>query len=233
MSLINDALKRASTKPAEQRPDLPPAVPVVEPAAGHKMAGAVPIIALVVLAVVLMAAFFWMRGRKPEAVQAQAPAVETAQQAAPAQVAAAPAAPSAAQTLADPLHKAAALANTISTQNREGEAVAQTIAATAKTNPAEAPAPSTAPAAVATPAQAAPVAVAAAPAVVNEVRAAPVEPPSLKLQAIFFRMSHPTVVINGKTLARGESVDGVKVMEIRRNEVDVELNGQKQTLALR
>ena len=64
---------------------------------------------------------------------------------------------------------------------------------------------------------------------------APVAPgafPELKLQAIFYRLRNPTVLINGKTLGKGEEIEGARVSDIERLSVAVEWNGEKKTLKL-
>jgi len=45
-------------------------------------------------------------------------------------------------------------------------------------------------------------------------------------------MKSPTVIINGKTLRIGDSVDGIKVVSIQRTSVEVVQNGKYRTLAL-
>ena len=56
--------------------------------------------------------------------------------------------------------------------------------------------------------------------------------PPLKLQAVFYRLRNPTVVINGKTLSKGEEVDGARVTDIERMSVVVDWNGEKKTLKM-
>jgi general secretion pathway protein B len=53
-----------------------------------------------------------------------------------------------------------------------------------------------------------------------------------RLQSIFFRMRSPSVIINGKTLGIGDSVDGIKVVSIQRTSVEVVQNGKYRTLTL-
>ena len=57
-------------------------------------------------------------------------------------------------------------------------------------------------------------------------------PPPLKLQGIFYRLSNPTVLINGKTLGVGEMVSGARVLKIERQDVTVEREGQKIILTM-
>lgn len=60
---------------------------------------------------------------------------------------------------------------------------------------------------------------------------APAESPA-RLQAIYYRLRGPTVVINGKTLSVGQSVDDVKVVSIQRTSVEVVQDGNYRTLTL-
>jgi hypothetical protein len=53
-----------------------------------------------------------------------------------------------------------------------------------------------------------------------------------RLQAIYYRLKKPTVVINGKTLGLGQSVDGIKVISIQRTSVEVVQAGKYRTLTL-
>ena len=54
--------------------------------------------------------------------------------------------------------------------------------------------------------------------------------PAVKLQAIFYRLSQPSARVNGKTLLVGEDVDGVRVASIERDNVVVEYKGESKTL---
>ncbi|HVY70753.1 MAG TPA: hypothetical protein VHH73_12555 [Verrucomicrobiae bacterium] len=56
--------------------------------------------------------------------------------------------------------------------------------------------------------------------------------PILKLQGIFYRRSHPSVLINGKTLFVGDEILEAKVGKIERQSVTVEWQGQTKTLYL-
>ncbi|HOW64959.1 MAG TPA: hypothetical protein P5186_17645 [Candidatus Paceibacterota bacterium] len=57
--------------------------------------------------------------------------------------------------------------------------------------------------------------------------------PELKLQGIYFRMSNPSVLINGHNLHVGDAISGVRVVKIERQSVTVEMAGQKKVLVLR
>ncbi len=61
----------------------------------------------------------------------------------------------------------------------------------------------------------------------------PPAPPPLKLQGIFYRLSNPTALINGKTLGVGETVAGARVVKIERQEVSLERDGQITVLRMK
>ena len=80
-----------------------------------------------------------------------------------------------------------------------------------------------------------PLAEAAAPPVVA-VPAAPVVPPKfpqLRLQSIFYRPSNPSVMINGRTLYLDDEVQGVTVADIQPSSVTLVLSGHTNVLTLR
>ncbi len=77
-----------------------------------------------------------------------------------------------------------------------------------------------------------PLPVAAEPAPVAVTVPTPATFPPMKLQAVFYRLRNPTVLINGKTLSKGDEVDGARVMEIERMSVVVDWNGEKKTLRI-
>ena len=54
----------------------------------------------------------------------------------------------------------------------------------------------------------------------------------LRLNAIYYRLRGPSVVINGKNLKIGESIEGAKVTDIQRTSVELEFGGQKKALSL-
>jgi hypothetical protein len=85
--------------------------------------------------------------------------------------------------------------------------------------PAPAPAP-VAPVAPATP-------VAAAPS------GPPPKFPALRLQSIFYRPSNPSVMINGRTLYVDDEIQGVKVADIQPANVTLVLSGYTNVLTLR
>jgi hypothetical protein len=99
-----------------------------------------------------------------------------------------------------------------------------------------APAPvSPPPAKIETAASAPPPVVAPAPAPAVAVVPPPPAPPpfpALKLRGIFYRRTNPTTLINGETLAEGDTVDDAKVVKIDRESVTVEWHGQRRVLRL-
>jgi len=58
------------------------------------------------------------------------------------------------------------------------------------------------------------------------------DPSPVRLEAIFYRPSNPSVVINGKTLFQGGSVAGAKVISIGRDSVTVDIGGTQKVLRI-
>jgi len=56
--------------------------------------------------------------------------------------------------------------------------------------------------------------------------------PKLKLQGIYFRRTNPSVLINGRTLFVGDRVDGARVVTVDRQTVTMEFSGQTNLLTL-
>jgi hypothetical protein len=185
---------------------------------------------VLIVLVLIAGTFFWSQGKK---------GVKTA--------ATPPAAPAQRSQIANhyiaPLEQAKAVADKVSKQNLEGEAAVDAFSSPQK--PVQsAGLPRTAIVNSGTPPQAQ--AAARVPSSgAASVRPVPVshatEPqlatardfPELKLNAIYYRLRGPTVVINGKTLKTGEEIDGAKVTEIQRSSVELEFNGRKKALSLR
>lgn len=72
-------------------------------------------------------------------------------------------------------------------------------------------------------------------ATVNPVPAASPGPrpfPELKLQGIYYRLTDPSVMINGKALMIGDLIEEARVIKIERKEVTLELDGQQKVLRL-
>ncbi len=217
MSLINDALKRANAQKAPPPGATPEDGARMLPAVREESSGSNPILLyvgvfLIALAVVVFALSFGLR-RTP---------VQTAQNNPPA-----PAPNAAASLPADVLtpipSTPVAPVPTQEQLDRARAAIAQveTVpAATAAIIPA---------AAVPSPAAAAPV-VTAAPA--TPPVAAPPGFPALRLQAVYYRMKGPTVVIDGKTLRVGDRISDARVVSIERMRVEMDWQGERRWLSL-
>jgi len=54
----------------------------------------------------------------------------------------------------------------------------------------------------------------------------------LKLQGVLYSAANPMVIINGKTLHRGESIQGVRVADINRQGARLEFAGESRFLQL-
>lgn len=243
MSLINDALRRASASEKSSAPQssapVPPMQPVEPSPSSPVLPWAVMILGVSVLAI---AATLWFRGRATstkQIAQNESAAV-----------------PSAASVLLSetPVQQTANLSPAI--QNETPVTTARQPVVTAA--PAPAPEPlKTAPVSQPTPEPVqsqAPVVAAPAtlPAPIEskppEVQVAAAAPtpvetksPALsesresrppRLQAIYYRLRKPTVIINGKTLGPGDSVDGIKVVSIQRTSVEVVQGGKYRTLTM-
>lgn len=76
----------------------------------------------------------------------------------------------------------------------------------------------------------------AAQAMATEQAAAPENAeltfPSLRLQGLFYRSTNPSVLINSKTLYVGDRIENAKVVAIERDSVVVEWGGEKRVLTL-
>ena len=55
---------------------------------------------------------------------------------------------------------------------------------------------------------------------------------NLRLESILIGESRKVAVINGSVVAEGDSVDGIKVLKIRKNGVDVSRGGVNSTLKI-
>lgn len=56
---------------------------------------------------------------------------------------------------------------------------------------------------------------------------------TLRLQGIFYRIKDPSVLLNRRTLYEGDEMDGFRVIEIRRQSVVMEKDGQRGTITMR
>lgn len=206
MSLINDALKRAS----QVQPPAPLASETTAPMhpAEHKRPPAWPLIVvpLLLLLVVAIAAWFVLKGvagSRKETLSAGKTAVVARElppqsQPAPPLVSSVPEPPESAKGLAEQSNKKAA--------PKPG----QTAPPSVGTKSSEA---------------------SASPGIV-EAGNFQGEFPSLKLQGLFYRTKNPSVLINSKTLFVGDRVEHVKVISIERDRVTLEWNGETRVLTL-
>jgi hypothetical protein len=242
MSLINDALKRASQTQKERAANAPsvadstgggaPMQPV-ETARTAKFPWFIPLIILVVL--VAVGSFAWRswksRGTPDEAGLASAQPTSTG------------AAPN------EPAKPRIQISTNIVTRNPPASAVPAAAPATptpsltttvASAKPPVQPTPtsSTASANIITaPSRTAPVATAPpATAVSSQTVPAedpvPAEFPSLQLQGIFFRLQNPSALINGRNLYVGDTISGARVSKIERLAVTVQFRGETHILKL-
>jgi hypothetical protein len=260
MSLINDALKRAREQQKE-RPNPPPTGLPLQPVddRGRTNAGGRFIYPLLLVVTLGLAAwFFWQWARTsrpvekgPIAAVSVSPEARAPGSGSPTSAAPQPAVPSA------PAHPVVQVSTTLVARvpalppQQAPASVPQPVPASVLPQPATlssasgpppaappGPAPSTgvalAPAPVIQPA------VVSAPAPVAPEPAAPVAAPApaasfpdIKLQAIFYRLNKPSVMINGKVVYTGEMVEGAKVTRIERDHAEVMWKGETRSLHLR
>lgn len=202
MSLINDALKRASTQKPTPAP--PPGGPPLQPAETADRSNPLPIILCIVgIGALLMAGAFWLKSRgTPQTTVAEKPSSVSS----PVESKPVPA--------QNPIERTTATLQKVMERNSD-----QTAPVTRVTNTsAPTVASATAPAATApTPTPAQP---------------APPPTPTFHLQAIYYRMKGPTVVINGKTLKVGDHLDGATLIGIERTSAEIEFEGKSQRLTV-
>ncbi len=225
MSLINDALKRATGPRRASRPTSEGMqtadIHTEAPSEGrHKLAVTVLVLSMVGGLILATVAYLSRKETKVEIGAFKRPHAIVSH--------------TAPTVLSNPVARAAAVLNGVAKQNDEGEEMVDTLqqaprAVTAQTvPPVEAAKPEivTPPPTAPTPAAAKPVVVVAAPANSSEF-------PTLRLQAIYFRLKAPTAMINGKTLAVGDVFEGVKVTQIQRQFVYVSRGEEVRELRLR
>jgi hypothetical protein len=231
MSLINDALKRATAsepkKDAAGNPT-PPLEPVHD---GERRSspGVLPLVLCIVgLGALFAAGGFWLKSKGTPH-----PATTSGTEGANAGALTLPPAgtteplattPAATPTpLNNPVSRATATLEQVQKRNEE---VPATQAATPASSSATSSSPAQTPPVqqVSTPA--------AAPAPTPTETAAEETNPPFKLQAIYYRLRGPSVVINGKTVKTGQSVDGAKVVSIQRTSVELEFHGTNFSLTL-
>jgi hypothetical protein len=243
MSLINDALKRATSlrkkETAAERVPLEP-VAASAPSSGNGLK--------IVLAAILVlglgyAGWSWRQGRNPQtpAVAKNGKTSATNKVAAPGTTKARTVSTGARSTNNNPLARAAAIATSLKKANDDGSSMAESI-------PGKAPEPvvqasgqpkagnaSSTPAAQSLARTKNNTALAAQSATpdLDKQTASAVEFPDLKVQGIFFRVKGPVAVIDGKSIREGEEVNGVKVAQITRDEIRLEYQGQSKTISLK
>ena len=226
MSLINDALKRASTNPKPAASAVsaaePPMVAVAASALAAKPRQGTPVAMIVgMVALTAVAAWFFLKWREASTGQ---PAIEASSPARPAPTPAAKIqAPPAAVIASTPTAPApvpikpaqqttAAAKRPESTTQMAPKAQAPAVLPTA--TPVASQTTSALPASTPTPPQ-------------------PESMPELKLQAIVFRMKNPSALINGHHVEVGDNVSGARVAEIQRTTVVVEWQGKRQSLQIK
>jgi hypothetical protein len=262
MSLINDALKRANSEKARnpQVPPPSPNVPAMQPVETPPPSSVLPwAVMLLGVAVLAIAAVLWFRGgSQPIKQVAQAPTAQTSTAPMPVTKTAEPAGAASAAITKSPdtqnqLATTSASTASAAPVKTPPQSAVETPVTTVATQTAQ-PTSSTPQAVVTKPAvatQTPPAPVQTAPVTTAEATAEPqtqapsvaaatqapavAEPPKSiqpRLQAIYYRFRSPTVVINGKTLRTGQSVDGIQVVSIQRTSVEIQQDGKYRTLTL-
>lgn len=232
MSLINDALKKASHANKQKQAESPSSVPqspVAPPmqATEHRPTSSFPVVPILIVLVVIGIGAFGVvlfsgkkggaQGVVPPVVRNETVATAPAPQAAPVpeKPTAAPVPPAPPKPPSPPTPVAVTVAEPVS----------------APTTAAISSAPVTTPAT-------APVVAAQSVPEPEPVVAAPAPPPVpkfplIKLQGVFYKKNNPTAMLNGITLAVGGKVDGVTVTKIEQSAVTLDWNGETKVLELR
>jgi hypothetical protein len=234
MSLINEALKRASVnqaKPPEPAPGLTMLPAEQAPPRRRRWT----LIAVGAAGVLGLGEFFvvWSL-QKPPAQAARSPAMARIAPGVKTNHAPVAAAGRLSAGVAKPapaaIPKPAASPAPLPAPAPDAAVPARVSAAPARTNP-----PAPVPAPVLPPAMASPSPAPNAGGLERERKAAPAggQVPTLKLQAIFYRPANPSVMINGSTYFSGEEFKGLKVLAIEPQRVTVQWNGQTRVLTLR
>ena len=257
MSLINDALKRARQQ-QKDRPGPPPAGLPLQPVENRGNGGSLlrvvyPVLLLMTLG--LGSFFLWkwyesrgVSNRGPEVAVTRpvspppepTPAPSSTSGLAQAPLAQAPLAQ--APTVQTPV-RPVVLVNTTLVTRSQGPRPGASASPGVEGQPTAAPASplvAVAPAVVPTSpppvgAQDAPLPAVVTPAVpaVPAAAAEAPKPREFKLQAIFFRLRNPTVLINDQTVGVGATVNGAKITKIERESVSLLVDGETRVLYLR
>ena len=213
MSLINDALRRAS-QPQKLNPNMPKLLSAQEPPpkASGGGNGIKVVLLLAILAVGGWYGWGYWKKTKGEPVEAKtgAPAKAGATNA----VAASPES----KTNRNPIARAAATLSKWADRSSDQEP--------AKPDPAK---PDPAKAAKAAANGAALTAAAAAP----QGKPASAIPGMPKVQAIFYRPTDASAIISGQTVHNGDEIGGAKVIEIKRQSVRMLLNGDMHEVTIK
>jgi hypothetical protein len=229
MSLINDALKRASTRPAAAPP---PGGPPLQPAeSSSDQRNSLPIVlGIVGIGALLMAGAFWLKSKGTastsgeQVAKRQPPAASKMEVASAAPVESKP-------VVQNPIERAnATLQKVVERNNQE-----QPVPIEPETNQILPVVPPTiTPAPVARVAATPTVTAAVTTPAPEPMKAQPIAPaiPRFHLQAIYYRMHGPTVIINGKTLKVGDEVSGAKLIDIERTSAEIEYQGARQKLTM-
>jgi hypothetical protein len=217
MSLINEALKRA--KQAQNRPPAAPANPATMQPVDTALPAGIPLSLLVasaaLMGILILGAGFILLGRSPaptaplQAAESLIPSATPAllemppvfTQEAPAQLPA--------PIASDPVDRAAMAPS--SSWPAEIPGPVPQFASASLVQMVEQPLPELA---------------MTSPPLPNQA----VSDPALKLQGIFFRLSNPSVMINGEVLFQGDTIDGARVIRIERNSVIVQTEKGTETL---
>jgi hypothetical protein len=218
MSLINDALKRASQAQKTRGTPAAPPRPLQPASSGtssrNLLVVVVPLVAVALLATAGWFGWQWWKNH-PASPSSQTAAAAPSAAVKPAETnLASPAIPATTKPVVN--------TNLVVRQAPVPgvkPAVAATVSATPKATTTAAATPPAAPNTNLAP-------------VAPEIQA-PVEFPPLKLQGIYFRMTKSSALINGQHLYVGDTVDNVKIIAVDRQSVTVEYRGQKKVLALR
>jgi hypothetical protein len=220
MSLINDALRRANKSTTEPKKGSHDTVILrpIEYAHERSLMSLLLVPLLLVALVAVGGVFFWQYGLKEKpSAQAQTPALKQPSQPAPQQPVAQKPAPQAAQRPAAAVNPAQNQAKPPqptpppSAPNRQ----LAPIVMSPGVNLGNAAAPTTA-------------TDTAHPAPDNPVVKEPPKWPELELQAIFYRLNKPSVMINGQNLNIGEYIQGVRVHAIDRESATLDLDGVRK-----
>jgi cytoskeletal protein RodZ len=230
MSLINDALKRAESEKRASQPSAstPPLQPV-ESAPSHStsplLLGGVFLLGLGAIGI---AAALWFGGRTTQVLPAPAPssAASTPAQE-PANVATATT-----PVPTDPGAQSAPASSIVATTQNASNTVPPSPVVVASSPQTSAPKPLAATAHPPAPIKTAPTPPATTTPPATRTAQTQTQTNSIRLQSIFYRLRNPTVIINGKTLGVGDTLDGIKVVSIQRTSVEIVQNGKYRTLTL-